>query len=733
MSLPSGGGGDANLEQWTELVNRIQGYHSGADQTLLERLHRFLSDFPSAVIFDADKITKIPYQPFVIAGILADLRLDVASIAAGVLVDAVAADWITIPQIREEFGEDVAFLVERVSRISLLPSRPKNTHQVEEFRKMILSMAKDIRVILVRLAICLWRMRHYVSLAPQEAPISRQSIQDIVEIQAPLAHRLGIYWIKNELEDLAFQLLDYEAYSALKKEVQKRRKGGADIVQQVVALLKKHLRRHRIVGQVLGREKHYWSIHTKLLEKNIHLDEMYDLIGYRIIVKKKSDCYRVLGMIHGEFPPVPGRFKDYIALPKSNGYQSLHTVVIGPFGDRIEIQIRNERMHQVAESGVAAHWTYKEHGLESKKYAGATGYDWLRRMLDNHKNEDDVGKFVENVKIDLFPDEIYLFTPVGDVITLPVGATPVDFAYAVHSEIGDHCQGAKVNGRMMPLHTVLNTGDQVVILTSKTQRPNGSWLRFVVTSRAKYRINRWIKTQERERDIVSGRGLLEREVRKYGHGVVLGEKTLRRAMELFGLPNEQELLVHIARGKLGPLQVALALFPPLPERIKGIGDEREESEDNRGSVVPKLKSLPSQMAVRAARCCGPVPGDMIVGIITTGRGIVIHAMGCPNLAPMVAQPDRWLDDLVWPAELGQRYKTRLRVMAQNRREIISLITHAVNSAKGSVATVHVWDRERDPCVLILLVEVAGVEELELVMQNIRGLKEVFGVERIRGG
>ncbi|MBF0180215.1 MAG: bifunctional (p)ppGpp synthetase/guanosine-3',5'-bis(diphosphate) 3'-pyrophosphohydrolase [Magnetococcales bacterium] len=714
------------MERWEELVGRIQGYHPGADLALLERLRQFLIGLPRRALPFVGE-SEIPFQPVGIAEILADLRLDVASIAAGLLVDAVAAGWTTLGRVRDEFGEDVAFLVERVSRISLLPTRPKSTEQAEEFRKMVLSMAKDIRVILVRLAICIWRMRYFASLAPK-APLCKNSIQDVMEIQAPIAHRLGIYWIKNELEDLAFQLMDYDRYMALKEEVRMRRKGGAETMQQVVILLKKKLRRHGIIGQVLGREKHLWSIHNKLLAKNITLDEMYDIIGYRIIVKKKNDCYRVLGMIHGEFPPVPGRFKDYIALPKSNGYQSLHTVVIGPFGERIEIQIRTDKMHQVAESGVAAHWTYKERGLVgAKKYSGAMGYDWLRRMLENHKNEDDVAKFVENVKIDLFPHEIYLFTPVGDVITLPVGATPVDFAYAVHSEVGDHCQGAKVNGRMVPLHTVLSTGDQVVILTAKTQRPNAAWLRFVVTSRAKYRINRWIKIQERERDIGIGRGMLEREVRKVGRGQVLGEKLLRKAVELFRVASEEELLLGVARGHLSAAQVAAGLFPPVPEQVKAAGERVVEGGQ------PVLKALPAQMAVRAARCCGPVPGDAIVGIITTGRGIVIHATGCPNLSQLVAQPERWLDDLVWPGGADARYRTRLRVMAQNRREIISQVTHAVTAGKGSVVAVHVWDRDRDPCVLIVVVEVTGVVELEQVMRNVRSLKEVFGVDRIRGG
>ncbi|MBF0262641.1 MAG: bifunctional (p)ppGpp synthetase/guanosine-3',5'-bis(diphosphate) 3'-pyrophosphohydrolase [Magnetococcales bacterium] len=721
-----------NGEQWTALVGRILGYHPGADQALLERLRLFLLEQADREpggcrIGELDT----PFEPLSVAAILVELRLDVASIAAGLLIDALTAGWIDLGRIRDEFGEDVAFLVERVSRISLLPARPKNTLQAEEFRKMILSMAKDVRVILVRLAICLWRMRHLSARAPAPLPVPRQAIQDIVEIQAPIAHRLGIYWIKNELEDHAFRLLDFDAYESLKKEVAKRRKGGADLVQQVVGLLKKHLRKHGIAGQVLGREKHLWSIHGKLIQKSITLDEMYDIVGYRIIVKKKADCYRVLGMIHGEFPPVPGRFKDYIALPKSNGYQSLHTVVIGPFGERIEVQIRNEKMHQVAESGVAAHWTYKEHGIVERKHAGPTGYEWLQRMLENHKKEDDVGKFVENVKIDLFPNEIYLFTPAGDVVTLPVGATPIDFAYAVHSEVGDHCQGAKVNGRMVPLHTMLHTGDQVVILTAKTQRPNAAWLRFVVTSRAKYRINRWIKVQERERDVALGRNTLEREVRKVAKGAALNDKLVRKATEHFRLPNDEELLARIGRSRLSAVQVAVALFPPSPEeREKALAEGNQESQG--GSEV-RLKSLPTRTEVRTARCCGPVPGDSIVGIITTGRGIVIHARGCPNLTPLLAQPERWMDDLDWPADMEQRYRTRLRVMAKNRREIITLVSQAVSAAKAVVASVHVWDRERDPCVLIVLVEVSGVEELNQALHNLRALKEVFGVDRIRGG
>ncbi|MEO5355079.1 MAG: HD domain-containing protein [Magnetococcus sp. XQGC-1] len=470
--------GKAEAHWWAELVERIQGYYPGVDKSFLSRLHQHVEESVRhsghcpggvAVVTDGERSRALSVQggvPFnlpEIAGILADLRLDPASIAAGLLLEGVVNHRLTLGDVRREFGEDVGFLVEGVAKISLLSSRAKAEPQAEELRKMILAMAQDIRVILVRLAICLQQVRGMA--AAKVVPQSRLT-REILEIYSPIAHRLGIYWIKNELEDLAFKLSQPEVYHSLCEQVAQYRQGGADEVRKMVEMLTRLLRKHNITGQVLGREKHIYSIHNKLQRKGGSLDALYDMVGYRIIVRKKADCYRVLGMIHGEFRPIPGRLKDYIALPKSNGYQSLHSVVFGPFGNRVEIQIRTEKMHQVAESGVAAHWSYKE-GLHTKKHSGATGYDWLKRMLELHQNADDPKQFLDNVKIDLFPNEIYLFSPAGDIITLPVGATPVDFAYAVHSEVGDHCQGAKVNGRMVPLKTVLSTGDVVEIITTE--------------------------------------------------------------------------------------------------------------------------------------------------------------------------------------------------------------------------------------------------------------------------
>ena len=717
---------------WNGLIERVIDYHPGADRVLLLRLWGFLGELPPPRVGEVH--CEFPFRPLEVAGILADLHLDTASIAAGLLVEAVAANALTLDKVREAFGTDVAFLVEGITKIALLSSRAKTEFQAEDFRKMILAISKDIRVILVRLALCLQQLRGAVLQGirpPQRLP------REILEIYAPIAHRLGIYWVKNELEELAFQLSSPEAFEALRQQVIEHRKGGADVVRKVVGLLRKKLRKHSISGVVLGREKHIHSIHDKMLRKAITLEEMYDLIGYRIIVRKKQDCYRVLGMIHGEFRPIPGRFKDYIALPKSNGYQSLHTVVFGPFGNRIEIQIRSEKMHRIAESGVAAHWSYKGHGLMAKKRSGATGYAWLKRMLEIHQSAEDSGQFLENVKIDLFPDEIYLFTPAGDIITLPPGATPVDFAYAVHSEIGDHCQGAKVNGRMVSLKSTLNTGDAVEIITGKNQKPNPDWLQFVVTGQAKYRINRQEKQRRREQFIAMGRELLSRETQKLGPGFFLGDKEIQKAMMAFKCVDRESFLFQVGASRISPLQVMQRLYPQeaVGKGGRPPGKTRngpEHADQSKGSGSLGLEGLLSDMVVTVARCCTPVPGDPIVGIVTTGKGISIHAVGCPNLSGLADEPDRFLEAVKWPPHPERNYVSRLRVMMRNRRETLTRVGQAVTNAKGGVIKIRIQDRSRDPCVLNLEVDVPDLVCLESVIAAIRALPESFHVERLRG-
>ncbi|MBF0455998.1 MAG: bifunctional (p)ppGpp synthetase/guanosine-3',5'-bis(diphosphate) 3'-pyrophosphohydrolase [Magnetococcales bacterium] len=727
------------MKQWTELVKKILEYHSDADQEFLERLHQFIAAIPQNNKNQQDHFS----HSLAVARTLVELRMDTASISAALLSGAVESGHVSLQTVREKFGEDVAFLTEGLTKILQLSPRTRSEIQAEEFRKMILAMAKDIRVILIRLAFCLQQMRLAIT---QNLDVADKLIQEVEETYAPIAHRLGIYWIKNELEDMAFRLKDPVAYATLGEEVRRRRKGGEDVVRKVVSILKKNCRKHHIAAEVFGREKHLHSIYAKLERKKISLEHLYDLIAYRIIVRKKADCYKVFGMIHGEFSPVPGRFKDYIAMPKSNGYKSLHTVVIGPFGNQIEIQIRTEKMHQIAESGVAAHWTYKEKGLDTKKHSAATGYSWLKRMLEVHQKTDDPGQFLEHVKIDLFPNEIYLFTPNGDIITLPQGATPVDFAYAVHSAVGDHCQGAKVNGRMVPLKTPLETGDSVEIITAKNQHPNPAWLRFVVTGQAKYRINRWEKARRREQGIVLGRELLVREIQKVGQGLALSSKAIVRGATHLHIDGEEELLYQVGISAIGPIQALHAMFPETIKenkekkslREKRVEVEREvvqarakNSIEGSGKSMRLLGILP-EMAVSAARCCSPVPGDTIVGIISTGKGIVIHGVECPNLAAMTNQPERWIEDIDWPEYTSQSYVTSLRIMAQNQRDTLPLVSQTVTMAKGNIVQIKVQDRDRDPFVLVMDVEVEGLELLEEIIRQVDALNVVQEVDRLRG-
>ncbi|MBF0427277.1 MAG: bifunctional (p)ppGpp synthetase/guanosine-3',5'-bis(diphosphate) 3'-pyrophosphohydrolase, partial [Magnetococcales bacterium] len=559
-------------------IDRIREYNPQTDQVYLENLCRTVltlqaeqshspsvdSSGPFVAADPSETAPPVFVKPFALSDTLLRLRLDNASIAAGLLLEAVNRGQMTVDAVREQFGNDAAFLLEGLHKIAQISQRIRVDFQAEDVRKMILGMARDIRVILVRLAYCLEQLRTHVALSRK--PPERM-ILEVLEIYAPIAHRLGVYWIKSELEDLSFRFSQPEVYNDLKNQVAARCQGGAETIDKVVAILTKRLRKLGVVGTVSGREKHLYSIWTKMARRGATLDSLFDLIAYRIIVKKKADCYLVLGMIHNDFRPIPGRFKDYIALPKSNGYQSLHTVVFGPFDQQIEVQIRTEKMHEVAESGVAAHWVYKDSGLAQKKNTGATGYAWLKQLLEIHRGAENPAQFLENVKVDLFPEEIYVFTPRGKIIAMPKGATPVDFAYAVHSEVGDQCQGCRVNGRIVPLKTPLTSGDTVEVITGKNRSPNPAWLQFVVTGKAKYRISRWVKDQQREQSIAMGREMLEREARKSGPGFSLSDKSLRRAMEELALPSVEELLFRVGSSRLTPIQVLVKLYPELAGRL----------------------------------------------------------------------------------------------------------------------------------------------------------------------
>ncbi len=739
------------MQQWThkweQLIRRLLSYCPDADQELLDHLAVFVKDTGSspACLGVADTVVR--------------LRLDEVSIVAACVALEPPESVVRISADRLP-GRDVPAIVEGVRRIDHVLSRAKARLQTEDIRRMVLAIARDIRILLVQLALVLQRLRDLSRLAPADARAdSSRLASEALDVYAPIAHRLGIYWIKNELEDLAFQISRPDTYRWVQQECAARIVGGSDGVHQVVVLLKKKLRKYGIEGSVYGREKHLYSVWGKLQRKGVTMDDLYDLVAYRILVKRKSDCYRVLGMLHNEFRPIPGRFKDYIALPKSNGYQSLHTVVFSPFGNRIEVQVRTEKMHAVAESGVAAHWSYKSRDAHGDPTAagnptGSGGYAWLQQMLTMHQQVDDPGQFLENIKLDLFPDEIYLFTPAGDIITLPSNATPVDFAYAIHSQVGDCCQGCKVNGRMTPLRTPLKTGDSVEIITGKHPKPNPSWLAFVVTSKARYRIARWQKIQQRDESVAIGRTLLEREIRKScmtrgpgNHGLLLSEKSLQRAAQELQIADVDDLLFQVGVARLSPLSVVYRMFPELQRPEKSASRPRIPGPDRRydpEQATPPAEdlmafsgsepthTLPSHVAVRMARCCGPVPGDAIVGIITTGHGITLHTASCPNLASFSHESDRWMRGLGWSKEWRQPYTTRLRVTASNHPGLLTQIGQALVDARAPVRSTQVRDRQKDPCTVLLEIDVQSRAHLDAAIATVRALPAVRDVDRTHG-
>ncbi|OSM01432.1 putative (p)ppGpp synthetase I SpoT/RelA [Magnetofaba australis IT-1] len=736
-------GGEARAAGWDGAFQTLSAYLTPADQQLLARLPAFLAqlNWPA----DPSYPPPPPADPVTLAGIMANLRLDGASVAAGALILPMRLNLVDADAIEETFGSDVAFLANGVFRIACLGGQtPRDDSQLENLRKMILALSQDIRVILTRLALTLQALRAAVA-RPTSGGVDLAA--ESLDLFAPIAHRLGVYWVKSEVEDLAFQLLWPSEYAQMKNLVTQRRLGGANVVGKVVRILQRKLAEHSVVGRVKGREKHLYSVWTKIQRKQTDLEEMYDLIAYRIIVRSQEDCYRALGMIHSEFKPIPGRFKDYIALPKRNGYQSLHTVVFGPFGNRIEIQIRTEQMHQVAESGVAAHWSYKGAGGELAENdpgrGRATGYAWLKDQLERHQSGQGPSSFLEQIKVDLFPDEIYVFTPQGKIITLPKNATPVDFAYAVHSQVGDHCQGARINGRMAPLKSTLQTGDRVEVITSRERNPNSGWLNFVVTPRARQRITRWLKLQQRDQDTNLGRELLEREARKAGQGVSVNDKQLQRVINCFHAESPEDLTYMVGAGMISPTAVVARMCPEYADKLQRDKKPPESISKPRGGAARsgvrrkkdelQLTGALEGLAVSAARCCGPVPGDEIVGVISTGRGIILHRVDCGNLKALADRPERWLGDIAWNESLDGSFTSRIQALAHNRRGVLTPISQAITECDGNLLDVHFQDRERDPCVILLEVEVTGQKQLDKVIAALRHLDGVQGVSRLRSG
>jgi len=659
-----------------------------------------------------------------VATLLAQLKLDTASIVAGLIHDVVEDTQFSLTDVEERFGEEVASIVDGVTKIGKVQFRSHTERQAENFRKLLLSMAEDARVILIKLADRLHNMRTLEHL-PRDK--QKRIALETREIYAPLAHRLGMAQIKWELEDLCFRFLEPEEYAELRNLVQQRRKERERQILEVQRPIEDLLKKAEIPAEVTGRAKHLWSIHRKIENRSKPYEEIYDLMAMRVITDSVQNCYAALGLIHSRFTPIQERFHDYIATPKSNMYRSLHTTVFGPGGRRYEIQIRTEEMHRTAEYGIAAHWRYKEGGGKSDEVDEALS--WFRQVLEWQQEASEPEEFMEFLKMDLFLGEIFVFTPKGEVKQLPTGATPIDFAFSVHTEVGFHCAGAKVNGRIAPLSRELRNGDTVEILTSSRKSPSRDWLAFVKTSRARQRIRQWIRSQEHEESVKLGKDFLDRELKKL-RVKLPDDQTLAAAAEDLDFPDFEHVYAALGRGDIGPSAVLKELFPE-----EKVSDARKRASSPLQRIAQKIRRSEKgvriqgidNLMVRYSQCCQPVPGDDVIGYITAGRGVSIHRKDCPNVLKLSEDPERRVE-IEWTAEQGDRFFVKLYTRGTDRRGILSDIAKAISDTGTNIQ--HADIRAVDGGMVgEFVVEVQDLPHLNRVVKQIGQIKGVLSVER----
>lgn len=712
-----------------ELIQKVQRYHPAADVEVLRKAYTLAAKFHKG----QERLSGEPYlsHPMAVADILADLKMDVPTIAAGLLHDIVEDTRMSLAEVRENFGEEVALLVDGMTKLSKLPFLSREERQAENFRKMVLAMSKDIRVILVKLADRLHNMR---TLDPLPEEKRRRIAQETLDIYAPLAHRLGIYWVKAELEDLSLRHLDPQAYYDLVIKVAKKRREREGEINEVIEILKKKLAEVGIGAEITGRPKHFYSIYKKMRDQHKEFDEIYDLTAIRVITDSLKDCYGALGVIHSLWKPIPGRFKDFIAMPKSNMYQSLHTTVVGPKGEPVEIQIRTHEMHKTAEEGIAAHWLYKEGKTTIDQVD--KGFAWLRQLLEWQRDLKDSREFWQTVKVDLFPDEVYVFTPKGDVKAFPKGATPIDFAFAVHTDIGLHCVGAKVNGRLVPLRYELQNGDIVEILTDAKQHPSRDWLKVAKTSRAISRIKQWLKAQERARSVSLGRDLLEREIRRLGKSPakLLEAEAFSDVLQHYGFSHPEEFFAAVGYGKLSPRQAVAKLIPP--EELKALeAEERERKVERKAKPKAaeegvKIRGV-EDVLVRFAKCCSPLPGDEIIGFITRGRGVSVHTADCPNADQLLLDPERRIT-VAWDIDRKVHHQVRIRVIInKDRPGLLADISSAISASNINIAQAEARVTEDRRGLNTFVLEVSDVKQLQTAIEAIQRIDGVLKVERVK--
>ena len=708
-----------------DIIDRIGEYDPEADLDIIDRAYIY-----SARVHEGQvRLSGEPYlsHPLEVAGILSDMKLDVISVTAGLLHDVIEDTRAVPEEIEKIFGSEVLHIVSGVTKLSSLSFHSTRARQAESLRKMFLAMADDIRVILIKLADRLHNMRTLQFHKPNKR---KKIAGETLDIYAPIAARLGIYWIKNELEETSFKYFQPDEYEQIQTQVAKSSAERTKYMETVKGYIQKKMDDAHLQCEVLGRNKNYFSIYNKMVSQNLPFEEIYDIIAFRIILDSISHCYEALGLIHSMWKPIDHKFKDYIARPKANMYQSLHTTVIGPFGERIEIQIRTWEMDRVAKSGIAAHWSYKE-GKRideniSQKFA------WIQDLVENQENFRDPGEFLENVRIDLFQDEVYVFTPRGEIKTLAKGATAVDFAYMIHTEVGNQCTGAKVNGQLVPLVYQLKTGDIVEIITSNNHHPSKDWLKFVKTVKARSKIRQWIKTQEKERSVTLGREMLEKAFRKEK----LNFNTLVKTDELadvaahFGFKTIDDLIANVGYGKITPLQV-LRKFAPKPQ-----------TEDNQESIFNKLigrvsrkKKLKTGVLVKGVddilikfgKCCQPVPGDSIIGYITRGYGVTVHRTNCVNA--LEVNPDRQIE-VEWNQETTEMFPVKIRIISHDRVGLLADLVGNISKLGANILHAASDTREDKTVDSFFTIGVEDISHLDRILAAVRKVKLVQDVKRV---
>jgi len=711
-----------------DLVEKVQSYYPAADVELIRRAY----EFTAKVHLGQKRLSGEAYliHPVAVADIIAELKLDVPSVVGALLHDTVEDTLATLDEVRGLFGREIAALVDGVTKLGRA-FRSHEEKQAENFRKMLLAMGKDVRVILIKLADRVHNMRT-LSHLPEHKQIL--TAQETLDIYAPLAHRLGIAWIKTELEDLALKHLHPEIYYQLKRNVSKKKTDREKYIDEVISIITKKLEAEGIEAEVTGRPKHFYSIYQKMESQNLLYDQIYDLVAFRVLVDMPRECYESLGIVHEQWRPVPGRFKDYIALPKPNMYQSLHTSVIGPYGERIEIQIRTHEMHRVAEEGIAAHWRYKDG--EDFQVSDLRRFTWLRQLLEWQENLQDPQEFLHSLKEDLFSTSMYVFTPKGDLLNFPKGSTVIDFAYRIHTEVGQHCSGARVNGQLVSLRYILRSGDTVEIITTQQQAPTRDWLKWVKTPRAKTKIRNWLRSQQFQRSVVLGQEILEGDLHRYQldfANLRIDGKVDWLAKEL-GVKDEEALLAAIGYGRITTRHVLAKLLSPEKleagaKKTDGLFQSlfRLASKQRRGLGI-RVKGV-DDVLVRFALCCHPLPGEQIVGFITRGRGVTVHTVGCPTV--LESDPHRKIE-VSWE-ENGQAPRpVKIEVTCIDQPGLLAAISAAITSADANIARAQIRTYSSQRAINIFEVMIKNSEHLKEVLLNISKVKGVYKAVRARG-